>query len=222
MKRLVLIPIVLMLVLTSCGTPAVASVPTPQYSPEQMAILNFSTKVYEIEAKRNALVSIYTPLRQTLGIPGMTWIMNNTYLDGVTPDNKYNLAGIPSAGLEGMTSLRNRLYLLDCPQVMQIIKDSLVHIYDSEIKIYPSCVMDLSTNTVMVVSKDNLELWKQRLLQLAPNSTDSTSYYPPEPNYYHQVIISDWYKLQSFRRDVYVKWDDILKRNGLDSSLVNK
>jgi hypothetical protein len=212
MKRLTLLLIALMVVLTGCGTPAVASIPTPQYSPEQLALLDFTRQTLQIEGKRVELINWLGG--QSRGLtPYKSWLVGKYYLNGVAPNTPNPPAPIPPSGLEGMSSLTNKLLSLDCPQSMQSIKDSLISIYNSEIRQFQlwqlkDAASEVDASFYLEINWQNLDEWEQKPWQLGYSM--------------RQMKDSAWYKLQSFRRDVYSKWDDILKRNGLDSSFVNK
>ena len=95
-----------------------AKPPTTSANAEKDAILTFTLQALEIEAKRDALVNCYAGLIESGGWYMFNWIIPKTFLDGVTPANPFSLAGVPPTGLEGMTSLRQKMILLSCPQSM--------------------------------------------------------------------------------------------------------
>ena len=181
---------------------------------EKQAIITFTQQVLEIENKRAELLNWYEKIDVTGNL--LTFIVGETFLTGVKPDTYYKEV-TPPTGIEGMTTLKQQITLLICPQSVQSIKDSLVSIYDSEIDIgAPYIARDLSRtdSRYTIIAMDNLDLWAKRLSEVAP---DAKSYFPPgEPSYYHNIIVSDWYKTQSFRRDVYSQWSQLLKQHGID------
>ena len=97
-----------------------------------------------------------------------------------------------------MTALKQQITLLNCPQSVQVIKDALVSIYNSEVDIggpYIASDLSVTDSRYTIIAMDNLDLWAKRLSEVAP---DAISYFPPgEPSYYHNIIISDWYKTSS-------------------------
>ncbi len=89
--------------------------------------------------------------------------------------------------------------MLHPPLELQSIKASLVDIYLNEVEIgTPYIAFDSSAYNHVAVSVDNLDTWQHN------------------PSYYHNIINSEWFKVQSFRRIVYVQWAEILREHGID------
>lgn len=237
MKRFFCLLIILALVTVACGAPAPAPTPTltptptAKADPEREAIINFTRQALAIEAGRDELMSYFASV--TPG-GGRKWLMSRFYLKGVTagkwsPD--------PGRDLEGMASLQTKLLLLDGPQSLQAIKDSLSYIYASEIELFyweqAEDALDAYFNSYepwkapgyssrpqplfslgrrggisLTVTYNNLDEWKQKFAESPPGSILSSSY--------SHTIDSTWFKLQSFRRDVYIRWSQILKGHGID------
>jgi hypothetical protein len=217
-----------------------AKPPTTSANAEKTAILAFTRQALEIEGKRDALVNCYAGLfmpfekedfKDLLGSSAL--IMSQTFLTGISP-NVYAGIEIPPSGLEGMTSLRQKMILLSCPQSMQSIKDALVSIYTSEVaRGLPFYATDVRWGSGVIpdsgyvaVSMDNLDYWVQLLQLVQPLVQPGGVYSPwgattPDVSYLNSVINSDWYKLQSFRRDTYIQWSQLLKQHGVDSAFVD-
>ena len=122
---------VLVLALTVCGQ-ASDSPRTPTANPdlERKAIIDFTRQALEIEAKRNELIAYFAGLQDKVGIHGQAFAIERYFSRGVPT----TLRDASPPGIEGISSLINRLRLLDSPQSLLSIKDALVHIYDSEIQ----------------------------------------------------------------------------------------
>jgi len=119
--------------LTPTPTPTATPIPTPtptaKADPEREAIITFTRQALAIEAERAELMKFYA--YANLGMY-RDWVMRATFLKGVSA-TQYTWAPTDH-DLAGMSALLSRLLLLDCPQSMQPIKDSLNHIYESEIQ----------------------------------------------------------------------------------------
>ena len=128
MKRILLMSVVLVaLLLSACVAPA--TTPTPKADPEREAIITFTRQALEIESKRKQLMDYYRqPLIPQVGRQAVNWLISRTFLNGAPPNSYLDL---PPTGLEGMFSLQSKLLLLDYPQSLQVIKDSLNSIYES-------------------------------------------------------------------------------------------
>jgi len=96
---------------------------------EREAIISFTVQALEIEKKRTDLIAYFAGLRNSVGIHGQARAIERFFSTGVPA----TLRDAPPSGFEGMTTLRNRLLLLDTPQSIGPIKDALLFIYTSEI-----------------------------------------------------------------------------------------
>ena len=212
MKRLVISWLVLLIVLvpmTGCGT-----------NTEREAIITFTRQALEIEGKRNELMNYFVTAKTELGAFAQRLIVNRCFSLGVKPDT-YNY--VPLSGFAGMYELQGNLSLLTCPQSLQPIKDTLLYIYNSEIQLHQSqCEIDniykRSKDSQLYLSsipetfiwpevtKDNIDYWKQM--------TNTVAIIPH--SYYLRKFESKWVNLQLLRRDVYIKWSEILEQYGLD------
>ena len=174
---------------------------------EQEAIVTFTRQTLLIEAKRVELINWLGG--HSIGLtPYQEWLVEKYYLNGVAPKAPNPPAPIPPSGLEGMSSLTNELLLLECPKSIQSIKDSLVSIYNSEIRQFQLGQLKDSTSKVdasfyLEVNWQNLDEWEQEPWWLG--------------NSMRQMKDSAWYQLQSFRRDVYTQWSQLLKEHGIDA-----
>jgi len=191
---LLVLLLIVLVPLTGCGT-----------NTEREAIITFTRQALQIETKRVELINWLGG--QSSGLtPYQHWLMGKYYLNGVAPN-----APIPPSGLEGMSSLTNKLLLLDCPQSMQSIKDSLVSIYNSEIRQFQLWQLNIASGVddsfYLEVNWQNLDEWEQKSWWLRYSNGGIAM---------RQMKDNAWYKAQSFRRDVYTQWAQILKDNGID------
>ena len=186
--------VALALLLAACGPTAPTPTPIPTVDPEREAILAFTREALEIEAQRSELVAWFATIE-----PTTLRFFVRLFLPGV-PEGYYHDRGWgPAKDLEGMSALYRRILLLDSPQSMQAIKDSLNHIYDSEIE---------HGGLIPEVTKDNLDYWKAKAAEYPPYSTTY--------NYYMARVDSSWGQLQALRRDVYTRWAQLLREHGID------
>ena len=109
------------------------------------------------------------------------------------------LRDAPPSGIEGMAALKIMLFLLDSPPSMQIIKETLLDIYTSEIQLASEQL------AYTEITHDTLDYWRQLV-------SDSV----PGKQYYEYMVGTDWFGLQEFRQQVYVLWADVLKEHGID------
>jgi hypothetical protein len=154
-------------------------------------IIEFTRAALTIEARRNALIAQLD-----------RW----THFDV----NRYFVNGIPAPiaegngfqPLEGTLTLRNRLLLVDSPQSLEPIKDSLVHVYNTEIDL--AMLQSYSYGDGRIeesfvapgVTKDNVEQYGK--------SRNYTEVYP------------EWLETQRFRKQIYTRWSEILVEQGID------
>ncbi|MBT9140266.1 MAG: hypothetical protein DDT30_00842 [Dehalococcoidia bacterium] len=120
----------------------------------------------------------------------------------------------------------NKLLMLDCPQSMQPVKDTLIYIYHSEIgqaqlqsqirelqRELQSQIRELHPETLwrggsiqelvyLEVTWDNLDHWRQKAQH--------------GHFFYSRMVKSIWFSLQESRRDIYVRWAEILQEHGID------
>jgi len=181
---------------------------------EREAIITFTQQAFQIEAKRGELINWLGG--QSLGLnPYQRWLVGKYYLTGVAPNAPDSSAPIPSSGLEGMSSLVNKLSLLDCPQSVQSIKDSLTSIYNSEIRQFQLWQLNLTSGVASGVDHSfYLEVNWENLDEWALKPWVSENYYGVTTTL--QMKDNAWYQLQSFRRDVYTQWLQLLKQHGID------
>ena len=113
------------------NTPLALLTPTPNSTPdmEREATISFTVQALEIEKKRTDLIAYFAGLRNSVGIHGQALAIERFFSTGVPA----TLRDAPPSGFEGMTTLRNRLLLLDTTQSIGPIKDALLFIYTSEI-----------------------------------------------------------------------------------------
>lgn len=192
MKRFIISWLVLLIVLvplSGCGA-----------NSEREAIITFTRQALEIEGKRNELMtylsSLYPPLLPENLYGGQRNLINTFFLKGISANSTF--VNAPPSGIDGMTSLTQKVLLLDCPQSIQSIKDSLVYIYTSEVgldytKVYP----DVTKDNV----KARIEIWSKY-----------------ENISFGGTPFADalWVKLQLQRIDVYSRWAEILREHGID------
>ena len=185
---------------------------------EQQEIISFTQQVLEIEAKRSDLTAFFaggsdlTAFLASEQRAVIKWLTELYFFGGV-PTTAL-LKDAPPSDLEGMVSLQNKLLLLECPQSIQHIKDSLVYIYNSEISLAELEFQMEEENSNLVpffgtrfvlpeVNQYNLELWKEKY----------ESWQMPGVS---QFMNHPWVKLQLLRRDVYTRWAEILREHGID------
>lgn len=207
---------VLLVVLAACSQKA---------DPEREAIINFTREALQIEAERAELMRYFADLRIAGGHVGVDFLMQRTFLEGVTASKYGGVLDVPMPhDLAGMTALLNRLLLLDSPQSMQPIKDLLTHIYESEIKEFQlgaaayRLASDRDASSIYgrtsdlpylylpdtSITKDNVNDLKQKA---ATAQWDLVL---------QRRLAHPWAQLQSFRREVYIRWSQLLKEHSLD------
>jgi len=135
----------------------VAFTPKAGLASEREQIILFTREALEIEAKRNAFMDYLTGLRKRFGREGSQFHVKSYYLSGISERRAQKLS-LPTT-YEGMLSLHSRLLLLDVPQVLDPIKDSLVNAYSNEIDIV-SCEVGLGRGCMSAytlgINKDNI------------------------------------------------------------------
>ncbi|MBT9162147.1 MAG: hypothetical protein DDT27_00691 [Dehalococcoidia bacterium] len=209
---------------------------TPNPDSEREEIISFTRQALEIEAKRSEFMRYLAGLRGIIGLHGQRGVVEMRFSSGVPPEWACEVRGVPPSGFEGMASLLNRLLMLDCPQSMQPVKDTLIYIYHSEIgqvqlqveigRLQEQIgrlqveIRELQSETLWAgggpipklvypeVTWDNLDLWRQEMGQHAPLS--------PIHGFYKARVESVWFALQESRRDIYVRWAEILQEHGID------
>ena len=171
--------------------------PTPASTPdlERDAIISFTLQALEIEVKRKDLIEYFADLRDRVGTYGQALAIERFFSTGVPA----TLRDAPPSGFEGMTTLRNRLLLLDSPQSIRAIKDALLDVYDSEIQLASEQL------AYSEITHDSLDYWRQ----LASDSG-------PGEQYYQYMVGTNWFGLQEIRHHVYALWGDVLKEYGID------
>ena len=202
---------------------------------EREEIIEFTRAAQAIEAERNDGMEFYASLMERVGPIGARPIMNRTMLDGTTLEEagRYGAPG----RFEGMYFLHRRLLLLDVPQVLEPVKDSLVQAYTSEIqlaidqsqssdveaaidgavynavtKIHPTINYygvdtNLATFVYPRVSKNNLDTWKRKAEQYERYSGGYRTYM--------RYVEGPWGQTQLFRRWIYTRWAEILQEQGI-------
>ena len=177
---------------------------------ERKDIITCTIQILDIEAKRNGLneyISLRVGSQSDTGLPGYEWFINQYFLNGYSQDN---------VELEGMTSLKRKLLFLNCPQAMQVIKDTMNEIYSSEVELAerqldgehyfseppfgPPIPHFIKSMLVLPeINQYNIELWLERY--------DSNSEF---------LMNHPWVELQLLRKDVYTHWAEILREHGID------
>ena len=184
---------------------------------EREEIISFTQQALEIEAKRSELMAYFAGLQDKYGQEGAAWIMWRFLFAGV-PITAL-LKDAPS-DLEEMVSLQNKLLLLECPQSLQPIKDTLVYIYNSEVQLAESDLKLIRPKD----NKDNIGYFQQEFdrfdQQIKQQKQKDPNYYNQQEfrmrDYYSFLLKSPWVKLQLLRRDVYIRWTEILREHGID------
>lgn len=196
-----------LLLVIACVLSLAILLPACAVDTEREEIVSFTRQALEIEAKRNELMEFFASFRPPhYGYGFSLWLIDKGFLGGVPAKTYTFYSGdeVPPSSIEGMSSLRNRLLLLGCPQSTQSIKDALDQIYDSEIGLAESqsSQKDLpwipyfgSGLVLCEVTKDNLSYWRQ---------------------YDAKVVQSEWFKVQELRKDTYTRWAEILQEHGID------
>ena len=202
--------------------------PTPDIEATQ-AIMSFTQQALEIEAERSELMAYFASLRDRVGIHGQAFAIEKYLVQGVPP----TLVSAPPSGLKGMTFLRNRLLLLVSPEPMQSIKDTLVHIYNSEIEQamtqeallgeYGSAPETQQTQiqsdktadwgqpvrklVYPEITRENLDYWRRSV-----ESSESG----PIRDLFRYKVGTVWFGIQEFRQQAYIRWTEVLKEHDLD------
>lgn len=212
MKRVIILSVIIILLVTGCTTSE-----NPVTKSERQEIISFTQDMLDIEARRSDLMvslaghSDLTAFLASQQRVVIKWLAELYFLDGVSQDR---LVGWIRDERRGMLSLRTRLLLLDCPQDMQVIKDSLVYIYNSEISLaelefqhneeYSPLVPFFGNRFVLPeVNQYNIELWQVKY----------ESWQMPEVSLF---MNHPWVKLQLLRRDIYTRWAEILQEHDID------
>ena len=183
---------------------------------EQEEIISFTQQALEIEAKRSELMIFFAGLQDKYGPSGAAWIMTRI-LFGVPATR---LVKDAPSDLEGMVSLQNKLLLLECPQSIQHIKDSLVYIYNSEVQLAESDPKLIRPD----VTKDNIGYFQQEFdrldQQIKQQVQQDPSYYNRQEfymrDYYAILLKSSWGQAQKLRRQLYYDWAETLREHGID------
>ena len=184
-------------VLPTADSTLALSPPTPDSTPdlERESIISFTLQALEIEAKRNDLTAYLAGLANSVGGYGQALAIERFFSRGVPSA----LRDAPLSGYEGMASLRNKLLLLDSPRSVQVIKEELLHVYNSEIQ--------LASNQLAYpdITVDNLGYWPQLVADGGPCE-----------HYWESLVGTAWFGLQEIRGHIYALWADTLEKHGID------
>ena len=182
-------------------------------------IIAFTREALEIEAKRNSLMEYFVSLRESAGSLGTIHLVNRWILPGVSEQASRSFAdsSMATPPLEGMLSLRNRLLLLDVPQELEPVKDSLAAAYASEIDVgirqgyFDGGDGTLERSRVSPqVTKDNVAAIIEKAEQFRYRSR--------EYNFQMSKAGGHWGQIQLFRQQIYIRWAAILQEQGVDSA----
>ena len=108
--------------------------------PDREAIIAFTQQALEIERKRSELMAYFASLRDTYGRYARASRISRSFLPGVPA--RFN----DDKPLEGMSSLWEKLLVLDSPQPLLAVKDSLIAIYETEIQQFEQARRDRPEN----------------------------------------------------------------------------
>lgn len=204
---------------------------TPKPDSQREEIISFTRQALEIEAKRNELMQYLAGLRDVIGLQNQRALIERRFVNGVPP----GAHGVPPSGFEGMASLVNKLLMLDCPQSMQPVKNTLLHIYHAEIGQvqlqqlqselwllelevwelqaeeweFPPWSGPIRNLVYPEITKDNLDHWRQLKEQHGPVGAIHALY--------RHMVETVWFHLQESRRDIYVRWAEILQEHAVDA-----
>lgn len=176
---------------------------------EREEIITFTQQALAIEAKRNDLMAFIAGHERNV----IKWVASRFFFPGA-PQGIIKIPSGPAFELEGMLSLRETALLLDCSQSMQVIKDALVYIYNSEINLAelefqygeeysPLVPFFLKRFVLPEVNQYNIELWQAKYESWQMPGISLFMNHP-------------WVKLQLLRRDVYTRWAEILQEYDID------
>ena len=196
--------------LATSSTPTPTTLlPTPTPDPERQAIISFTRQALEIEGIRDELMAYFGGLGTGYNFRRQLELY---FSQGVPA--KY----APPDGIEGMSSLRNRLLLLDSPQATQAIKDGLLQIYSTELqqvqlqvelddiidRIFESGSLISGPRLVFPeITKDNFEDERKKEQPLGPAMWGKLK------------TPSAWGQAQLLRQQVYIRWAEIQKEHGI-------
>ena len=184
-------------ILLACG---VVSEVRPNSNRDE--IIDFTRKALVIEAERNSLMAYMA----RVGTVRMY------FFRGITAERANNSKTVSS---EGMRLLQKRLLLLDAPQSLHSVKESLVHAYTTEIELGVGHSARETGEPLMSssyvdprVTKDNILDFKDRAEQFEKFSNRYQSYI--------WAFENQWGQTQLFRKEIYDRWSEILEKQGLD------
>ena len=163
------------------------------------------------------MIAYFAGLRDSVGIHGQALAIERFFSKGVPA----TLTDAPASGFDGMTTLRNRLLLLDSPQSIEAIRDALLRIYDSEIQ----QALNQTTQQVQIqpgmqanwgdpirklvypeIASANLDQWRRLVEQPEVG---------PVKNLYKYKVETVWFGIQELRQQVYGSWAEILHEHGI-------
>jgi len=209
---LLVLLLIVLVPLTGCGSSKVDT----EVDTEREAIIAFTGEALQIEAQRAELMEYFVDVDTRYGRLVQNFVMAEAFSGGVLPPYE----------LSGFNTLHPLVMALDSPQPMQIIKESLIYIYKTEWEEFEKGKTKWRESlkgkeedylwefgVYPDVTMDNLDYLKQEAAK--PYSPDSGEGLL-EHSYFQHKVDNEWYKLQSFRRDVYTQWAQILKDNGID------
>ena len=168
-------------------------------------IVEFTRGALAIEADRNAGIEFYALLLKKYGSIGATSYMNKAFVEGFL---EHHLKRGAPEQFKGMHMLQRRLLLLDVPQVLEPIKDSLVQAYEREIQL---AIQQSQTWVIESKFSDGLREPKVIMPQVTKDNVDDT-----------QASLKPWRRLglwgetQLFRKEIYNRWSEILEEQGID------
>lgn len=191
---------------------------------KQQEIINFTKEAYVIELK-GEILNLYSGLY--LSFRPYSPVAFDYYLNGMKLSDYLKIEPKATEDLDGMYSLKNKMALLDCPQSMQSIKDSLINIYESEIRQYQLSKAQSKSSNSNMLERPLVESSGGSVTtgEFPTTSLGDTSFYP-QVNYKniddyknnYSISKSEWYRIQSFHHDVIVKWSQLLKDSNIDAA----
>lgn len=190
-----------LLIVIACVLSLAILLPACAVDTEREEIVSFTRQALEIEAKLSELmgyiVNNFNPMNYDTAVD--RWFLRGVASNAprgmyMTPyqlslynHHAYDATPGAQGDLEGILSLKNRLSLLDCPQSLHSVKDSLSQIYSAEIEqaqLQSELLMQGSNSHPIVypdVTKDNLDYWRQSRPKKVELHDEGMTVYYSEP-----------------------------------------
>ena len=186
---------------------------------ERDEMVAFTRQALAIEAERNALMGYFAGLEQRFGPLGSRQQVNRWILPGIS-ERQAEIWKVPDT-FDGLYFLQTHLLLLDAPQSLEPVKDSLAQVYASEIQLASN--QSQSSNISSSIDEAVALLDEGALY---PRIKPSTTFVIPQitkdnvaarqsslrPGY----RLGHWGQTQLFRKQIYTRWAEILREHDID------